>query len=130
MTLRLKIPIPSKLNLTDSTVDEARNMIHNFFSVNYSYGAYVEDQITLSATHPDFFDTLDILTDRITRVRESRGALHVHIYDVPKEDIKLHHLRHFWSRIIPYDKYFGYYNLIIYAHSKTNDTRHIHNQDL
>ena len=130
MTLRLKIPIPTRLDLTDSTIDEARNMIHNFFSVNYSYGTYVEDQITLSATHPDFFDTLDILTDRITRVRESRGALHVHIYDVPKEDIQLHHLRHFWSRIIPYDKYFGYYNLIIYAHSERSDTHHIHNQAL
>jgi hypothetical protein len=130
MSLRLKIPIPSKLNLTDSTLDEARNMIHNFFSVNYSYGAYVEDQVTLSATHPNFLDTLDILTDRIARVRESRGALHVHIYDVPKEDIQLHHLHHFWSRIIPYDKYFGYYNLIIYAHSKSNDARHVHNQDL
>ena len=130
MSLRLKIPIPSKLNLIDSTLDEARNMIHTFFSVNYSYGTYVEDQITMSATHPDFINTLDILTDRITRVRESRGALHVHIYDVPKEDIQLHHLRHFWSRIIPYDKYFGYYNLIIYAHSKRSDTHHVHNHDL
>jgi hypothetical protein len=121
MTLRLKIPIPSRLNLTDSTVDEARNMIHTFFSVNYSYGTYVEDQITLSATHPDFLTVLDILTDRITRVREARGALHVHIYNVPKEDIKLQHLRHFWTRIIPCDKYFGYYNLIIKAHIERSD---------
>ena len=130
MTLRLKIPIPSKLNLTNSTVDEARNMIHTFFSVNYSYGTYVEDQITMSATHPDFINTLDILTDRITRVRESRGALHIHIYDVPKDDIQLYHLRHFWTRIIPYDKYFGYYNLIIYAHSGRSDTHHVHNHAL
>ena len=130
MSLRLKIPIPSKLNLTNSTVDEARNMINTFFSVNYSYGTYVEDQITMSATHPDFLTALDILTDRITRVRESRGALHVHIYDVPKEDIQLHHLRHFWSRIIPYDKYFGYYNLIIYAHNERSDTHHVHNHAL
>ena len=130
MSLRLKIPIPSKLNLTNSTVDEVRNMIHTFFSVNYSYGTYVEDQITMSATHPDFLTALDILTDRITRVRESRGALHIHIYDVPKEDIKLHHLRHFWTRIIPYDKYFGYYNLIIYAHNERSDTHHVHNHAL
>lgn len=123
MSLRLKIPIPSKLNLTNSTVDEARNMIQTFFSMNYSYGAYVEDQITMSSTHPDFLTALDILTDRITRVREARGALHIHIYDVSKEDIQLHHLRHFWTRIIPYDKYFGYYNLIIYAHSERSDNR-------
>lgn len=130
MTLRLKIPIPSKLNLINSSIDDARNMIHTFFSVNYSYGSYVEDQITLSAVHRDFLGILDIITDRITRVRESRGALHIHIYDVPKENIQLHHLRHFWSRIIPYDKYFGYYNLIIYAHSDHSDAHHVHNQTL
>jgi hypothetical protein len=130
MTLRLKIPIPSKLNLINSGIDDARNMIHTFFSVNYSYGSYVEDQITLSAVHRDFLGILDIITDHITRVRESRGALHIHIYDVPKENIQLLHLRHFWSRIIPYDKYFGYYNLIIYAHSERSDARHVHNQTL
>ena len=130
MTLRLKIPISSKLNLTNSTIDEARNMIHTFFSVNYSYGTYVEDQFTLSVAHPDFLAILDIITDRITRVRESRGALHIHIYDVPKEDIQLHHLRHFWTRIIPYDKYFGYYNLIICAHIERCDARHVHNHAL
>ncbi len=130
MTLRLKIPIPSKLNLTNSTVDDARKMIHTFFSVNYSYGSYVEDQIILSALHTDFIAILDILTDCITRVRETRGALHIHIYDVPREDIELKHLQLFWTRILPYDSYFGYYNLIIYAHSKSNTARHVHNRGI
>ena len=128
MSIRLKIPIPSKLHLIDHTIDEARRAIHNFFSVNYSYGSYVEDQIILSVHHPDFLAILDILTDRITHVREARGALHIHIYDVKKEDIELHHLKHFWIRIIPYDSYFGYYNLIIYAHTQSNEAYHVHNQ--
>lgn len=130
MTTRLKIPIPTKLHLINHTIDDARHAIHNFFSVNYSYGSYVEDQIILSARHPDFLAILDILTDRITRVREARGALHIHIYDVKKEDIKLHHLKHFWIRIIPYDSYFGYYNLIIYAHSDHFAAHHVHNYGL
>ena len=127
MSIRLKIPIPSKLNLIDSNLYEARISIRKFFSVNYSYGSYVEDQIIISATHPDFLTILDILTDDITRVREARGALHIHIYNVPKDNIDLQYLRYFWNRIIPYDQYFGYYNLIVYAHTTQSDTHHVHN---
>ena len=119
MTLRLKIPIPSKINLINTSLHEARSIIYTFFSVNYSYGNYVEDQIILSETHPDFLAILDIITDHITRVRETRGSLHIHIYNVKKENIKLEHLQQFWTRIIPYTQYFGYYHLYINAHSQT-----------
>jgi len=116
----MSTPPDYMLDLSSLSLQDAQKHIHTFFS-NHSY-TYQHIQplpyqhITLSALHSHFMHILDALTDRIARVREARGALHIHIHNVSKEDIQMNNLQFFWNRIIPYNKYFEY-QLTIYVHS-------------
>ena len=107
----------STLDLSNAVMHDATTRIHDFFQNNtWTWGNYHEDQIILDATHADFLETLDSLATAINKVKDVRGALHIHLHNIEQANTPLPPLLTFHNSIIDQHHLFDGYNLYVFAH--------------